>query len=481
MKSEQHLVDSAPREESGAPGQPFVARVEVWPVTRLRALDRNPRLHSTEQVARIAESIAQFGFLAPAIVDEKRGVVLAGNGRLAAAVSLGLSEIPVVPVGHLSEAQQKAYVIADNRIGLDATWDNETLAQYFAEIEALGLDVASSTFFSEAEIDAIIAEFEDENAMADEVEAPLPPEDPVTRAGDLWALGDHRLLCGDAGNAEDVDRLLAGAPIHLANCDPPYNVNVEPRSNNARAAGSTALPAITKGKAHLQGFDDARTGQVKPTTARMRPKDRVLDNDFMSDEEFDAMLRTWFGNIARVLLPGRAFYLWGGYANWANYCDALSVCGLRFAQGITWVKHHPVLGRKDFMNDCEHAWYGWREGAGHKWFGPNNATNVWEVRKVNHQSMVHLTQKPIELATRAMIYSSRRGENVLDLFGGSGSTLIGAEETGRHAYLMELDAAYCDVIVQRWQEATGKAAVLEGTERTFADVALERTGTSERE
>jgi DNA modification methylase len=159
-----------------------------------------------------------------------------------------------------------------------------------------------------------------------------------------------------------------------------------------------------------------------------------------------------------VLAPGRGFYIWGGYANCGNYPPVLKTMGLYFSQAIIWVKEHPVLTRKDFMGNHEWCFYGWREGAAHQWLGPTNAVDVWSVKKVNPQSMVHLTEKPVELAVRAMQYSSRAGENVLDLFGGSGSTLIAAEQTGRRAYLMELDTLYCDVIVQRWENFTGRKA-----------------------
>jgi DNA modification methylase len=171
------------------------------------------------------------------------------------------------------------------------------------------------------------------------------------------------------------------------------------------------------------------------------------------------MLRLWFGNMARALEPGRGFYIWGGYANVANYPSALKECELYFSQTIIWVKEHPVLTRKDFMGNHEWCFYGWREGAAH-YFNPeiNNATDVWSIKKVNPQSMVHLTEKPVELAVRAMTYSSKPGENVLDLFGGSGSTLIAAEKLGRRCFAMELDAPYCDVIVTRYEQFTGKKA-----------------------
>jgi DNA modification methylase len=183
-----------------------------------------------------------------------------------------------------------------------------------------------------------------------------------------------------------------------------------------------------------------------------------LINDFVSAEAFERLLHAWFGNMARVLEPGRSFYIWGGYANCANYPPVLKAVGLYFSQSLIWVKEHPVLTRKDFMGNHEWAFYGWREGAAHQFFGPANATDVWSVKKVNPQHMLHLTEKPTELAVRALQYSSRPGEHVLDLFGGSGSTLIAAEQTGRRAFLMEIDGLYCDVIVQRWERFTGQKA-----------------------
>jgi DNA modification methylase len=239
-----------------------------------------------------------------------------------------------------------------------------------------------------------------------------------------------------------VDRLLDGQPIHLVNTDPPYNVRVEPRSGNAIAAGLSSFQAAP---------NTASAGERK-----LRARDRPLANDFVSDEEFDRLLRAWFGNIARVLLAGRAFYLWGGYSNCANYPRALREAGLYFSQTIIWDKQHPVLTRKDYMGAHEWCFYGWKEGAGHQFFGPNNVTDLWSIKKVSPQKMIHLTEKPVELAARAIQYSSRPGENILDLFGGSGSTLVAAEQTGRKAFLMELDPLYADVITQRFETFTGQ-------------------------
>jgi DNA modification methylase len=204
-------------------------------------------------------------------------------------------------------------------------------------------------------------------------------------------------------------------------------------------------------------------GKSKPTAAKLRPKDRPLANDFVSDEAFDKLLDAWFGNMARVLLPGRSFYIWGGFSNLANYPPALKACGLYFSQSIVWDKLHPVLTRKDFMTAHEQCFYGWKEGAAHRFYGPNNVPDIWHVKKIPPQLTEHLTAKPAELAVRAIQYSSVIGENVLDLFGGSGSTLIGAERTGRKAFLMELDPLYCDIIADRFQRFTGTPAILERT------------------
>jgi DNA modification methylase len=324
--------------------------------------------------------------------------------------------------------------------------------------------------YSEGDLDALLAELADANlGEYEEDQAPAPLDDAVSARGDVWRLGDHRLMCGDSANRADLERLLAGARIQLVNTDPPYNVKVEPRSNNAIAAGLSSFQAT-----HHQRFDAARNPAAAKSTGKMRPKDRPLQNDFLSDEDFERLLLAWFGNLAFAMEPGAAFYIWGGYANVANYPPALKASGLYGSQTIIWNKLHPVLTRKDFMGAHEWCWYGWKEGAGHHFYGPNNITDLWEVQKVNPQSMVHLTEKPVELAIRAIEYSSKRSENVLDLFGGSGSTLMACEHTGRRGFLMEIDPAYCDVILKRWEKKTGKAAVLDPTGETFAEVAAAR-------
>jgi DNA modification methylase len=415
--------------------------------------DKNPRVNDPG-IDAVAASISEFGFRQPIVVDE-HGVIIVGHTRYKAALKLGMKEVPVHVAVGLSSAQAKAYRIADNQTASLSVWDDSLLPLELAELQGMNYDL-SLTGFSADELLRLL-QSESTDGLTDPDDIPEPPDEAMTKPGDLWILGRHRLLCGNSGEPRDVDQLLSGAKVHLVNTDPPYNVKVEPRSNNAIAAGLSSF----EGTKHHQKLDlERHPGKSKPTQRKLRAKDRPLANDFVSDDEFDHLLAAWFGNLARVLEPGRTFFIWGGYANVANYPPVLKACGLYFSQALIWVKGHPVLTRKDFMGNHEWCFYGWKEGAAHQYYGPNNATDVWEIKKVNPQSMIHLTEKPVELASRAMEYSSKPGEHVLDLFGGSGSTLIAAEQTGRRAFLMELDPLYCDVIVQRWEKFTGKKAEL---------------------
>jgi DNA modification methylase len=435
----------------------------------------NARSHDERNLASIAASLKQFGQAEPLVVQRSTGKVIGGNGRMSAMQALGWTECDVVELD-LDDTQATALGIALNRTGELAAWDLPALTKILESFK--GTDTFDALGFDEKELNAMLDEVIASGQSLDGIvqdEAPLPPDEATTRTGDLWVLGEHRLLCGDSAKAEDVQRLLGGARIQLVNADAPYNVKVEPRSNNAIAAGLSSFSTTTPKGAHHQGLDLARhPGKAKKTHDKLRAKDRPLANDFVSDGEFDRLLRAWFANASNALDVGRAFYIWGGYANLVNYPAALAENGLYFSQAIVWDKCHPVLTRKDFMGAFELAFYGWKEGAAHTFLGPNNATDLWEVKKLNHTHMVHLTEKPVELAARAMQYSSRPGENVLDLFGGSGSTLIAAEQTQRKAFLCEIDALYCDVIVERWQKLTGRDAVLNGDGRTFAALREER-------
>jgi DNA modification methylase len=426
-------------------------KVDLWPIANVRLYDKNPR-NNDDAVPAVAASLREFGWRQPIVVD-RDGVIICGHTRYKAAVHLGLKQVPVHVAEELTPAQIKAYRLADNKTAELAEWNMELLPLEMADLKGQNYDLELLGFDADELADLLDPGVQPGNCDPDEV--PAPPDEAITQPGDLWILGEHRLLCGDSSNPADVDRLMDGQPIHLVNTDPPYNVKVEPRSNNAIAAGLSSFAGTT----HHQSLDVARHPQkAKPTQKKLRAKDRPLANDFVSDVEFDRLLDAWFGNMARVLRPGRGFYIWGGYANCANYPPFLKKHALYFSQAVIWVKEHPVLTRKDFMGNHEWCFYGWKEGAAHQYLGPTNATDVWSVKKVNPQSMIHLTEKPVELAVRAMQYSSRAGENVLDLFGGSGSTLIGAHQTGRKAFLMELDALYCDVIVQRFEKFAGVKA-----------------------
>jgi DNA modification methylase len=424
-------------------------QIEMRPIATIKPYQNNPRTNDAA-VDAVAASIKEFGFRQPIVVDEQ-GVILVGHTRYKAALKLGMTEVPVHVAVGLTPAQAQAYRLADNQTATMSSWDDDKLIQELAKLRELNFDL-NLTGFSEDELLQLLATGND--GLADPDAVPEPPDAAITQPGDLWILRNHRLLCGDSSKAEDVDRLLGGQPIHLANCDCPYNCRVEPRSNNAIAAGNSSFQ-----RTHHQKFDlERHPEKSQPTTKKMRAKDRPLANDFVSDEAFEEMLQAWFGNISRVLLPGRGFYIWGGYINIANYPPVLKAHDLYMSQTIIWDKQHPVLTRKDFMGAHEWCFYGWKLGAAHQFFGPNNATDLWSIKKVNPQSMIHLTEKPVELATRAMEYSSKPGENVLDLFGGSGSTLIAAEQAGRRAFLMELDSLYCDVIVQRYEQFSGQKA-----------------------
>jgi len=426
--------------------------VEMRKVVDIKLYPHNPR-HNDHAVEAVAASIREFGFRQPLVLDED-SVIVVGATRFKAARLLELEEVPVHIASGLTPEQIKAYRIADNKTGEIADWDYELLVREVVQLQQADFDL-NLVGFSPQELQDLLGT-EVEAGLTDPDDIPQPLDEAETQAGDLWQLGEHRLLCGDAARAEDVDRLLDGSPVHLVHTDPPYNVRVEPRSNNAIAAGLSSFA----GTSHHQKLDVERhPKKAKATTKKLRAKDRPLVNDFVSDQEFDRLLRAWFANLSRVLVAGRCFYLWGGYANCANYPPVLQASGLYFSQAIIWVKEHPVLTRKDFMGNHEWCFYGWKEGAAHSFYGPNNATDVWSVKKVNPQNMVHLTEKPVELATRAMQYSSRPGEGVVDLFAGSGSTLIAAEQTGRRAFLLEIDPFYCDIIRMRWEKFTGKKAL----------------------
>ena len=324
-------------------------KVELRSTDDVTPYENNPR-QNDEAVEAVAASIREFGFRQPIVVDED-GVIICGHTRYKAARILELEQVPVHVARNLTPDQIRAYRLADNATRDLSSWDYDLLPIELGALEEAGYDLAFIGF-PDDDLADLMDTGEVTEGLTDPDAVPEPPDEAITQPGDLWILGDHRLLCGDSGNPEDVDRLLDGQSIHLVNSDPPYNVKVEPRSNNAIAAGNSSF-AAPEGK-HHQKFDLSRHPEKgTPTQTKLRPKDRPLEGDYVTDEEFDRMLRAWFGNMARVLEPGRSFYIWGGYANLANYPPALKECELYFSQSVVWDKQHPVLTRKDFMGAFE--------------------------------------------------------------------------------------------------------------------------------
>lgn len=404
-------------------------RFEHWHVDRLRPYDKNPRTHSPEQIAKLVASLREFGFTNPILVDSASGIV-AGHGRLLAARAIGMTEVPVVVLDHLSDAQKRAYIIADNRLAMDAEWDENRLAAELAGLKLDGFDL-ELTGFGEEELDAIFATADASlDGPVDEEDVPPPPVTPVSRTGDLWILGRHRLLCGDATVTTDVERLVAGKRAHCLWTDPPYNVAYE------GSAGS-------------------------------------IQNDDLDPAAFAAFLAAAFGNAMASLRPGAAAYICHADTEGLAFRRAFTEAGFKLSSCLIWRKNSLVLGRSDWQWAHEPILYGWKPGAAHSWYGGRDKTTVLEENKPV-SNVQHPTMKPVALIERMVVNSTKAGHVVLDLFVGSGSTLIACERTARTARLLEVDARFVDVGVRRWEGFTGREAVLEETGQSFADVKAQR-------
>ena len=410
-------------------------QVEHRSLDRLIPYARNARTHSDEQVAQIAGSLAEFGFNNPCLVDEQ-GVLIAGHGRVLAARRLGLETVPVIVLAHLSETQKKAFRIADNKLALNASWNDELLRLEIEELQVLDFDLGLTGFGGE-ELETLLgATGEDDGAggdSADDDAAPEPPAEPVSRLGDLWVLGRHRLLCGDATVATDVSRVLAGIVPHLMVTDPPYGVSYDPAWRNEAGVSSTA-----------------RTGKVA--------------NDDRAD---------W--REAWALFPGEVVYVWHAAVHARVVADSLEVCGFVVRSQIIWSKPRFVLGRGDYHWQHEPCLYAVRKGGTGHWQGARDQATVWPIASGEDDgATVHGTQKPVACMRRPIENNSAEGDSVYEPFSGSGTTLIAAERTGRRCFALELDPRYVDVAVTRWQTLTGEIAVLEGDGRSFDDIAAGR-------
>ena len=390
---------------------------------------KNARTHDEAHVAQIAASIRAFGWTNPILVDGENGVI-AGHGRLLAARKLGMAAVPVIELDGLSEAEKRAYIIADNKIALNAGWDTDLLALEIGDLGDLGFDL-SLTGFGDDEIAALLNS--GTPGLTDPDDVPEVPETPVSRMGDVWLLGRHRLVCGDSTDAEDVERALNGVRPHLMVTDPPYGVNYDPGWRED--AGLTDGSAIAKGK--------------------------VLNDDRADWRE------------AWALFPGDVAYVWHGALHATTVAQSLEACGFAVRSVIIWDKTRLVIGRGDYHWQHEPAIYCVRKGRTGHWSGGRNQTTVWQIPHRRNASG-HGTEKPVECMKRPIENNSSPGQAVYEPFSGSGTTMIAAEMTGRSCHAIELNPAYVDVAIRRWQEFTGEEAVLEGSGSSFLAVARER-------
>jgi DNA modification methylase len=411
--------------------QAMVKHIELWLIEKLIPYARNPRTHSDAQVAQIAASIAEFGFNNPILVDNEAGII-AGHGRLLAARKLGLTEVPVIVLDHLSEAQKRAYIIADNQLALNAGWDDDILRSELAALQAENFNV-DLIGFDDADLARLIEAQDAAEGLTDEDAVPGLPEKPVSSRGDCWALGNHRLLVGDATDGADVDRLMVGDVADLVFVDPPYNVDYE---------------GYTEDHLRIQG-------------------------DRMTGEQFKHFLEASFRSCRSATKPGASLYVCHSSSWQREFQNALEAAGFEVRCQIIWAKNTFAWGFGRYKFRHEPIFYCHVAGQKDPWYGDKSQSTLWEENKPAANKL-HPTMKPVELMERALLNSSKAGDLVVDLFGGSGSTLIACERRGRKARLMELDPRYADVIVKRWQEYTGKQAVLEGDGRAFDEIARER-------
>lgn len=366
----------------------------------------NAKKHPKDQVLRISKSIKEFGFNAPVIIDSKNNIV-AGHGRILAAKKLKLETVPCVRVDHLTEKQKKAYILADNRLTELGEWDLEILNTELQDIE-YDLDIIG---FDGWKVESHL------KGLTDEDECPEIPKTPKSKLGDVWILGDHRLMCGDSTDRAAVEKLMLGLKADLLLTDPPYNLAYEGKTKEALK----------------------------------------IQNDHMSAAAFKEFLTTVFRNADAVMKKGAAFYIWFADVETLSFCASIDAVDWSLRQMLIWIKNTLVMGRKDYHFKHEPCLYGWKPGAAHYWAGDRKQTTLLEFDRPD-RSAEHPTMKPVALIEYQMLNSTKDGGVVLDLFAGSGSMVIAAEKNGRRAMAMELDPKYCDVVVKRWEDYTGKRA-----------------------
>jgi len=385
-------------------------KIEWRSVETLIPYAKNARTHSDEQVAQIAGSIKEFGFNNPVLVDKENSVI-AGHGRLMAARKLGMDKVPVIQLEHLTESQRKAYVLADNRIALNSGWDTSMLS---LELQDLKDDIDLSLLgFDPDELDALLNPIQETKGLTDEDAVPDVPDEPKTKLGDIFILGNHRLMCGDSTSIDAVDKLMDGQKADMVFTDPPYGVDYKGINNDSR-----------------DGLED--------------------------------LLRGAFANYIATAKSGASIYCFHS-DRCADVFHKVFREFFHFSSMIIWAKNSLTLSQTDYQSQHEPCLYGWMDNGSHSWHSDRKQTSLWKFDK--ERVVGHTTPKPVALVEKAITNSSKGGDLVIDLFGGSGSTMIAAEKIGRCANLMELDPKYCDVIVSRWEQFTGKKAVLSELEK----------------
>jgi len=390
-------------------------KIQDVAVNKLIPYAKNSRTHSPEQVGQIAASIKEFGFRNPILVD---GVgIIAGHGRLLAAQKLNLDKVPTIDCSDMTESQKKAYIIADNKLAMNAGWDTAMLSIEMKDLEDEGFDLALLGF-DDKELNALL-EPEVTEGLTDEDAVPDVPKEPKTKLGDIYILGNHRLMCGDSCSITDMEKLVNSRQVDMWLTDPPYNVAYEGKTKDAL----------------------------------------TIQNDSMDNEGFRQFLRDAYVTADTVMKAGAVFYIWHADSEGYNFRGAAHDAGWKVRQCLIWKKSTMVMGRQDYHWKHEPCLYGWKEGAGHLWSTDRKQTTILEFDKPSRNGE-HPTMKPVALFEYQMLNNTKGGDIVLDSFGGSGTTLLAAEKHGRHAYLMELDPKYCDVIVKRWEDFTGKQAIL---------------------
>ena len=435
-------------------------------IAALRPYERNAKQHSAEQVAKIADSIRRLGFISPCLIDREMNVI-AGHGRIMAAKEAGMESVPCVFVEGLTEEERRAYILADNRLTEMGEWDMDLVQQELAALADADFDISITGFDTDLRFDDAMGAITDDGWT----EAPEQAEEPRSRIGDIYQLGNHRLMCGDSTDPEMVAALMDGAKADLMVTDPPYNIGL--------------------------GGEESGAAQSNDEMSKRRKRQNdgaFLLNDNMGEAEFVEFLRKAMANAKDALREGGAFYVWYATRTTEQFLQGMRQAGLEVRQILIWVKSHFTLGRQDYQWQHEPCLYGWKDGAGHYFVDSRRQSTVVEdlmpdlsrMKKAEMEALLkeiyadeiatdvihevkpnvselHPTMKPVKLIARQIRNSSRPGETVLDLFGGSGTTMMACEQMDRRCFMMEFDPHYADVIVDRWEKMTGEKAVLIGS------------------